>query len=429
MTIDKKCSCFYVNGNVIVSFISIVLLFMPYMGNTRLRPDNILLMLLLLSFPVVIFYVKDTKVLFYTIVSVVPLCYLVVRLLWHFDWSQASLFFRLMNQYSMLCSGGILYIFLRKLGVNFVDYGQSLLFVSCIISIFAIFQFVYRDSLIVEVIANLYGRKREFPGIDHAITMTQYALMNHRASSFFTHPSSLGAFSLLAVALGFQLLRFCKQNMFVVLSILLAFVAGILSSTKVFLLGIAILLALIFLPRISLGALVKLCITLALFLVLLYISKNQYVVDLIVNIKERGFFNALFGSRFAEGGYLDNSVASIFHDMGIMIHGLGLNLNTERYSDSMPVMAVMLGGGLFLVLFYLPVFTLFFIVSCSGGISRKLPIISLHIVYLLVSVAFPVYIQNRLVPIFVVASLLAVSYRPFVSVQGHRIFARSRLPA
>lgn len=402
----------HLNVNIILSFISIVLLFMPYMGNTRLRPDNVLLMLLLLCFPVVLFYIRDMKILLYLIVSVAPLCYLVVRLLWQFDWSQAPLFFRFINQYSMLCSGGILYIFLRKFGVNFVDYGQSLLFVSCIISIFAIFQFVYRDSLIVEVISNLYGRKREFPGIDHAITMTQYALMNHRASSFFTQPSSLGAFSLLAVALGFQLLRFCKQNMFVVFSILLALIAGILSSTKVFLLGIAILLTLIFLPRISLGSLVKLFITLVLFLVLLYLSKNQYVVDLVVNINEQGFFNALFGSRFAEGGYLDNSVTSIFHDPGIMIHGLGLNLNTERYSDSMPVMVVMLGGGLFLLLFYLPVVTLFFIVSCSGGVSRKLPIISLHVVYLLVSIAFPVYIQNRLVPIFVVASLLAVNYRP-----------------
>ena len=387
----------FVNKVKISSFF-LISLFFPYIKpGFSLRIDHLFI---LFPFVLIITSYKHSlnKILFLKFcLASIYFSYLVF-LLYFNELTINRTFFQLVIQYSYYISTiAFLLVFYKELTSHSLKYINIAIILITFSIIYSFIQFFFPNSSFVSFITLYYSGT-----IGGGMSKVYEALTQLRASSFFVQPSSFGMFCLISYC---YVSLYNKSKELVLFRILLAciIVAGIFSATKVFIFGFFIfyLLTKFFSSpsRFFLKVPIYL-IFISTFIALAYYI-NPFVRKIVNWFLDYGIIY-FFESRFStDSGYLSENYSVILQNIYFCV---GINVFSYKYADSMPIMLLLLGG-LPLLFFYLQ-----YIFTISYSRIFIIERLSLLATLILVSSSFPVFIQSRIIPFYIILDFIIVSH-------------------
>ena len=384
----------------IFPYIAVGVFFLPYISG-GVRPDNMLLLLLIILSPFLVFLKIEKELLGMLLLAVAPFFLICARLFFEnylhpFGWSA-----KIINQYSMFFSSILYFIFIRRFCSQNAFF-RAFAIIAAIVCVYGLIQLLFPHSLLVTHLIPLYAGQ---PEQIRELSKVEQALRNLRASSIFVQPSTFGAFALLANAVAVWGMKNTSAKRFKYLMVF-SVIGGIASVTKTYLLGA--MLFFLYLYGKNIFTIKRLLHACALFFFIFFgidIVSKGYFSAILEKMVRLGVFQALFGTRFGAGGTITSGMHQITSLNGLLVGG-GSETRFLFYADSMPYMLLLLSGFAFLVVFYLPIlFLLFLTIRSKVTAYLKRPFVGLNLVYLFLSLAFPIYIQARLFPLFVILCL------------------------
>ena len=387
------------------SYVMLLSLFLPYLSKFKgLRLDHFILGGLLVLLPLFIVIKGNIRknIAIYTFLAFFSYLFLFLRIALDsgIDWYTI----KLLNQYSYILSSLSLFLLFRFIRTDFLRILIFIFVVSIIVNVFGIVQFFYWDSSFVSTINTYYSGELMF--LQKAkLTTLEAALSLRRASSIFVQPSSYGVFNLMIIALALgaaEVFAKSRAKWIVFISLVAGLIGGILSSTKTFYYSVVLLFILYsfligkrkpasYLKSLGYAGLSLLCF-------LLLYPYIPYGVRLVNELYDSGVWY-IFSTRYdPQVGILTSSYPVFLNNL---VLGVGRNAFDYKYLDSMPFMTTLLSGVVFSVMFYLVVaFVLFRSFKLKKVTKLHSSMFCLNVLFLPLSIGFPIYIQARIIPIY-----------------------------
>lgn len=293
------------------------------------------------------------------------------------------------------------------------------------VNLYAIFQYAYPDHELTKLLLKIYngpGHANYDVGMllgDQYIGFQTIAagevLGGTSMTSIFTGKHSLATFSLFSLALAIGVAtdasyRTGRRSYLYVIALAAAIAGGILSTSKVFVLGAPIYfvgLALFYLrmkrASYALGILVVLV---AAIIGASLMSDRFYVLGNILEAVSSGNVDRLFESRYGAQGYLTEH-SQVFQDPLVWLVGMGAEAGSAKISDSQFRSIVLIGGiPYFLAFFAVPVYLLHAMWRARRLSMLAVSFFCLGIAYFAASTGIEVYWQARTIPLWMLVNLV-----------------------
>jgi hypothetical protein len=349
--------------------------------------------------------------------------------------------FQMANQFSYFAVGAAIFYFHRRYLMESKEFViTTVLAISIIVNLFALFQHLYPNHAIVQKALYWYGGvgSDSYAMGEHSTLAAICVLIAGRYTSIFSGMHTLGIYNLFVVCVAFSCLndsqfRQIPRYLFIFV-LLLAFLGGALSTSKVFILGVIILLFILILCAIRSVKRPSAVIIASLVLVTVfsYVASKSPIVENIIDKLLRGqvfsFLHSRFGSS-GQPGYLTD-VMDITFKPRTLLYGLGTYAAYYKYSDCQLRQVIILGGIPLFVLYY--GFLVYLLVlnwrvrmsSCYG-----LPFFALGFTFLFSGIGMPTHLQARVIPLWMLTNLmLAIPEHSFhYAFHDEQVFERKRL--
>lgn len=385
-------------NKVKLSSFFLVSLFLPYLvPGFSLRIDHLFIFfpLLLLVIPHKFSFNQSLFRKFF--VSFIFITYLFLLL--YFTASTINrTFFQLIVQYSYYFSTiSFLLIFQKQLTSYSSSYLNLSVILITVVIMYSFIQFLFPNTSLVKLTTLYYSGT-----IGGGMSKVYEALTQLRASSLFVQPSSFGMFCLISYCY-VSIYNKSKELLSLKVLLICIIIAGIFSATKVFLFGFLIFYFLTKFFTSPSKFFLKLPIYILLMFTFIAVAFyiNPFVRKIINWFFDYGFIYFI-ESRFSpNSGYLSENYNVILQNIFL---GVGINVFSYKYADSMPLMLVLLGG-VPLLLYYIQ-----YILTISYSRIFIIERFSLLATLIIVSSSFPVFIQSRIIPFYIILDFIIVSY-------------------
>lgn len=401
----------------------ILLFFLPYYPGTSFRIDQFLGITYILAIPCLLFTKKVLKFeskpeMILTLIAFLVVIYTFLRVLADF-----SIPLRIINyQLYLACGMGIWYVHHNTFTAGKNIFIKSLLVISIPISLFAVFQFYFKDSALTHFLLTWYnGEGSE----DYEITANgMHETYNNLAAievltgtsmtSIFTGKHSLAMFCMFIISLGLGAKHddsmTSRSKNIAIAAILAAIIAGFFSTSKIFFFGIIIMFGLYYFCNLSkdtiFAVIAKILLVVFFSITAIVLGDELRVLGNIINTVLSGDVLNIFSSRFGSDGYL-SQYASVLNQPITWIAGLGAQAGAMKISDNQFRSILLIGGLPYFFLFFSFIIYLLILNWRSRFHSPySLPFFSLGIALLFSSLGIEVYWQARTVPLWILANVL-----------------------
>jgi hypothetical protein len=338
---------------------------------------------------------------------------------------------QLANQYSLIAFGYALYYFHKDyLRNEWRSLVVAFLIISILINLYAVYQFLDTESPFVTLVFDYYGGKEDDRYEDFRTVAELSVRGGGRFTSIFSGMHSLGVFNLLtfAVSVGAAISKkeYPKYFSVVVLALLFSIIGGVLSTSKTYYFGAIIILMVAFATsglKFTKMHLYGMFMMVAAACFVAFVSEDLPMVArpfLLLFGDDGGGVAGIFATRFGGAdtvGYFDN-VADVTSDITTWVFGFGDQAFNYKYADFEYRQILLVGGGGLLILFYGFCGYLAYLnyISIRSDNSFARPFLGLSIAFLIAGVGMPVHLQARIIPLWVMLSLLLAS--PFSGVRS-----------
>ena len=419
----------YFEKNWLLSFLSISILFLPYISNTQFRLDQfipIILFIIMFAYQFISmerirFLGLHRIFLFYLTVFSYMLCVIC------FTNGPASMLLNLPNSFSYpLVSLAVIWFFFSYIFDNFNKIVFCLFVISILINIIGLIQFFLPNSPFNNLIVHYYGGGY---GGGHGNAYGKFAnaaslilLAAHRPLSIFVNPMAYGLFDLLVLSIAIGSLKDLNINkVFLSCVISLCVLGGFISSCKSFFYAFFIFYIGYFIvskKNLKTG-LAFLILSLGLFVLLFWLKNNNRFIAGYVHTVSSSNYGSIFYSRYTSNhGYLDRSgaISLVFDHLGNFLFGQGRGVWRSSWADSGFLQVIQVGGIFVLISYYSLIVYLIYKIynlnSYCGNISKNLSICLFA--FLVASVGSFVFALPRLGLLTFIISYYLIAANSFV---------------
>lgn len=397
----------------VFAFLLIVSFFLPYVYRGILRVDHIFAALAVAHLALALFVHKritiPSELRAFFFLSFATMCYAAIRLLLPTD--NLLLSIQYLIQYSYLFFGIAGFLFMQSTlqrGRTSVIF--AVVFSAIALNLIGIYQKVFPGDDFVMSVLSLYGGKVHAVatyGMFHS-KAAEILLGGGQAISIFTGMQGLATFNLffLAIALGALMDRDQPKALrgIHVAVIPVAIVGGLLTASKIFVLGLPFLLGIWGLIHIRtfkwVLALVALLATLA-----AVFRGYSYQLDNILTFSSQGNLWALLESRFGAHGYLTEVMAITFEPATLLI-GLGVSAADYRYADNQFRQVILVGGVPLFLIYYSALGSLAYLAwrKRAATVYAK-PLFALSLTFIVSGIGMDIHFQARTIMLWVMLNL------------------------
>lgn len=384
--------------------------FLPYLYGTQYRMDVLFELFSIIILIIQLLLGKINKlgasIKKLILLSVLPLCYLSLRLAVDFDFNSKVLV------YQIHFLGGIaIYVtFKNFISKNSLRIFAGLLLFSILINLYPVIQWNFESYSPVSFLLELYGGLPSEDYTGELPTLAAHEVMHKSAmTSIFTGKHTLAQFSLLIAAVSVSVFNMGKYRLLAVLAFICAGIGGVLSFSKIFLFGFPLLLLIISARRMSLIKLIAILATTIMIVVLVEVITplldSIYVLqDVFIAILNGDVFS-LIESRFGEDGYLTEA-NFIFYEPITWMWGQGAAAGLYRMADNQYRSILLLGGVIYFIAYLAPIIMLSNLLFRRDACQKYLfPLFSYSIVIFIAGIGVEVFWQPRIVSLWVVICL------------------------
>ena len=407
-------------SNRIFVFFLIAMFFGPYFPGTPFRVDQIIGWAYICAFGM--YFVKGVRFGSATEKKIMTLSLIILIIafcrIW-IDFTHFRFSFQFTNQYSYFAVGACIYYFHKKrLRSGREMFVRGLLCASIIINAYAMVQSSSPGSPYVQTVADWYGGDKKIEGGLEAFgSISHLVIAAGRVTSIFNIIQAYAIFNLIIIALALGARRDInlarKDKILALAALIFAIVGGVLSVSKVFILGGGIMFLILGIFLMSNKAIKELALILLTgFLfgaVFVYVAEQNRVLSGILDLVVSGDIMRVFLSRFGGGGevgYLDESMAITF-ELQTLLYGLGVFAGEHHYSDFGYRQILILGGLPLFILFYGLVIYILMLNWRNRKISPyAMTFFALGVALLAAEIGIACHIQGRVIPIWMLLNLV-----------------------
>ena len=403
---------YFLNNSL--SFILIIIFFLPYIPDSRLRVDVIILYTLFALY----FFIHTERSPFekklYLVLFLSGLwCFLRLFTGFFENFMQHVITWTNMNFALFTLSAFLIAkqwcIKNRKL------FAVIVLFIAIPINIIALVQWLFPANPINQVIFRLYGGtlSRGYYGIGYYIYNAEFLSAAQRYTSIFNGMHVLALFNIMSLCLTPAIITDSslpkRQKIIAYISVMFCITGGILTASKTFYLGaFCAISCFTFVSKRVIEFVIGITILLLGFWLNASILGTSYLAS-----AERMFatvytldVGTILDSRYGSTGYLTPTITSIIDDVSIMIFGAGKNSVDYILADSLYIPPIVVGGIILLILYILPILMLlrenFRTITLD---TYSASFFSAHVAFLLVGIGTPSYQVGRVAPLLFLLNL------------------------